>query len=79
MRRYRYTGDVGLGEHHKGAELIAEQAELDMVPGTVVAVCGHDDERDLVLVEWTDKQGTPRITSLVPDNFDRHFVLEGSL
>jgi hypothetical protein len=39
-------------------------------PSTVV---GHDEDRDLILVEWTDLQGNPRITSVEPDTLAERF------
>lgn len=56
-----------LAEHH------AAMHALDLHPGTEVTVAGHDADRDLVLVEWTDAQGDPRITSVEPADFHAHF------
>jgi hypothetical protein len=70
---YRLTGEDGLGQAARIADpdvpeaqnlMRSDMAELDMPPGTRVAVAGHDDERGLVLVEWEDRQGTARITSV---------------
>jgi hypothetical protein len=46
---------------------------LDKAPGNEVTVAGHDEERNLMLVNWTDLQGNPRTTSVEPDVFDRDF------
>lgn len=56
------------------AEVRRAHARQDMQPGTEVKVCGHDDDRDLILVEWTDSEGTPRITSVEPGQFNDHFT-----
>jgi hypothetical protein len=77
---YRHRADTGLAARARVADpdvsddLPAEMVDLDMHPDTTVKVCGYDDDRDLVLVEWTDLSGTPRITSIEPDDFDQHFV-----
>lgn len=56
------------------AGLHRDMHELDMHPGTEVTAYDYDRDRDLVLVEWTDRVGTPRITSVVPDRFAEHFT-----
>jgi hypothetical protein len=77
--RYTFAGDVGLAAAAREADsnvddhLTAEHAELDLTPGTAVTVCGYDDERDLVLVEWTDVKETPRVTSIDPAMFELQF------
>jgi hypothetical protein len=55
-------------------------ADLDMPHGTVVTVATDDDgnevrdgDRDLEIVEWTDRQGNPRRTSVHPEFFAEHF------
>ena len=76
---YRYKADAGLAARARVADpdvsddLPAEMRDLDMEPGTEVEVAGHDEERDLVLVNWTDANGTPRTTSLPPDTFAADF------
>ena len=53
---YRYKADAGLAARARVADpdvsddLPAEMRDLDMAPGTEVEVAGHDEERDLVLV-----------------------------
>lgn len=47
--------------------------DLDLHHGTEVTHAGHDDERDLVLVEWTDQHGDHRVTSLTPAVFAEFF------
>ncbi len=74
--RYVYNGDTGLGAAVND-RLHPEMVELDLVPGTAVEVSGMDEERGLVLVEWTDRAGTPRITSIEPDQFGAQFTREG--
>lgn len=70
--RYRYAHTVGLGAHH--AELSAEMTELDMAPGTEVIVHDVDQERGgLVLLEWVDRPGNPRMTSVDPQLFGQLF------
>lgn len=71
--RHRFQADAGLAALHVDS-LPAEMAELDLHPGTTVTVVGHDEGRGLLLVEWTDRAGNPRITSVEPDVFDEHFV-----
>lgn len=79
---YRLAADAGLGAAARDADpdqagpLPTEQAVLDLQPGTTVVVAGHDPDRDLVLVEWTDGQGNPRITSIGPGAFARDFEKE---
>lgn len=51
-----------------------DMVQLDLSPGTDVKVIGHDDERDLVLIEWTDQLGNPRITSIEPAEFSKSFA-----
>jgi hypothetical protein len=72
---YRHDARAGLGVRAAGS-LSGEMADLDMTPGVLVTVVGYDDDRGLVLVEWTDGQGNPRITSVDPDDFDANFVKE---
>ena len=49
------------------------RAALDMHPGMPVTVAGHDDDRDLVLVNWVDGQDNPRTTSIDPRVFADQF------
>lgn len=78
--RYRHTAEQGLAARARVADpdvsddLPAEMVDLDMHPDTTVTVAGYDDERDLVLVEWTDLQGNPRTTSVEPAQFAVNFV-----
>lgn len=51
------------------------RAALDMPPGQLVTVAGHDDDRDLILVEWSDGD-TPRVTSIEPATFAQHFTAQ---
>lgn len=77
---YRHAAEQGLAARARVAdvgvsdELSSEMTELDLQPGTEVTVAGYDDQRGLVLVEWTDAQGNPRITSVTPDDFAANFV-----
>lgn len=71
--KYTYTGEKGLGAAHAERDLPAEMADLDLAPGTEVTYDGYDNDRDLVLLEWTDAQGTPRRTSVEPDHFSSMF------
>lgn len=48
-------------------------AGLDMHHGTTVELHGQDEDSGLVLVDWTDKFGNPRRTSIDPDFFGEHF------
>jgi hypothetical protein len=76
---HRYKAAVGLGARARVAdpnlsdELPTEMRSLDMAPGTEVTVAGHDEERDLVLVNWTDSQGNPRTTSIELEVFAEDF------
>lgn len=79
MNRYRYRAAVGLAARARVAdpdlsdELPGEMHELDMAPGTEVTVAGHDEDRNLMLLDWVDRAGTPRTTSVEPHVFDRDF------
>jgi hypothetical protein len=76
---YTYSGSEGFGQAARRADPSVpdemsvvdgvNMAWLDMAPGTVVKVAGHDDDRDLVLLEWVDDAGTTRITSVTEDQF----------
>jgi chitodextrinase len=77
---YVYSADAGLAARARVAdpglsdELPTEMAALDLAPGTAVTVAGYDKDRDLVLVDWTDGEGTSRTTSVEPDVFTEHFT-----
>jgi hypothetical protein len=77
--RYRYHADAGLAARARVADpdvddvLPAEMHNLDLHPDTEVTVFWHDEDRDLVLVNWTDLQGNPRTTSVEPATFAEHF------
>lgn len=76
--RYQYSHTIGLAEHHASGALSAEMAELDLHPGTEVTVHDVDVERGgLVLVEWADRGGNPRITSVDPELFEWAFTPTG--
>ena len=73
---HKYAHDKGFGEHHAaedGRELPAEMRDLDMAPGTEVEHVGTDEDRNLVIVAWTDTAGDARRTSIGPDFFVSHF------
>lgn len=72
--KYSYDGEKGLGAQHAPRDLSSEMHDLDLHPGTEVKVCGYDDDRDLVLVEWVDMQGTMRITSVEPTRLEADFT-----
>lgn len=80
---YRHAADTGLGADARDADadlvgaLPTEMAELDLHPGVEVTVEGYDDDRDLVLVSWTDGAGNPRITSVEPADFAERFEKVG--
>jgi hypothetical protein len=75
----RFTADTGLGAQARvddpdvSDDLPAEMVDLDLHPDTTVTIVGHDEDRDLVLVEWTDLQGNPRITSVQPNVLAERF------
>lgn len=79
---YRHAAEQGLAARARVADpavsddLSSEMADLDLHPDTTVVVAGYDDDRGLVLLEWTDRQGNPRITSVDPDDFAADFVKE---
>lgn len=73
---HKYAHDKGFGEHHAteaGREIPAEMRDLDMAPGTEVEHDGTDEDRNLVIVAWTDKAGDARRTSVDPAFFVSHF------
>ena len=80
--RYRHTAEQGLAARARVADpdlddaLPSDMAQLDLPPDTVVEVVGFDDDRDLVLVSWTDGNGTDRITSLDEADFTDSFTEE---
>lgn len=80
---WTYTADAGLAARARVAdpdlsdELPAEMAALDLTPGTEVTVEGYDKDRDLVLVGWTDRNDTPRVTSVDPAEFAAQFTKAG--
>lgn len=77
---YTYGGEEGFGQTARRADPTVpnemavvdgvNMAWLDMPPGTEVKVAGHDDDRDLILVEWVDGAGTTRITSVTEEQFE---------
>jgi hypothetical protein len=74
--RYSHPEGKGFGQHHAEAgqrELPAEMRDLDMPPGTEVEHIATDDDRNLVVVAWTDRAGDARRTSVDPDFFVSHF------
>lgn len=71
-RRFGAEGYAPGGADHPDGP----RAALDMHPGTLVTLAGYDEDRDLVLVEWTDGQDNQRITSIPPASFDDDFVKE---
>jgi hypothetical protein len=80
--RYRYAASTGLAAQARiadpdvGDELASEMQELDMHPDTVVTVRDYDLVRDLIVVEWADRSGNPRMTSIEADQFDDQFTQE---
>jgi hypothetical protein len=71
--KHTFDAPDALGAMHS-RDQSQDMAELDLKPGTEVKVAGYDDDRNLVLVEWTDAQGNPRVTSVEPAQFDDHFT-----
>ena len=76
---YVFGADQALGAQHLDdpADQPRDMRELDLQPGTEVTALGFDGGRGLALIEWVDKAGTPRITSVEPDHFTRHFTRKG--
>jgi len=71
--QYAYRGEFGLAATHVEGDLLAEMAELDLKPDTPVVVHDFDADRNMVLVEWTDISGNPRITSIPLGEFEQTF------
>jgi hypothetical protein len=72
--RYRHDSQLGLALRLVGDDMSPDMRALDMPPGAEVTVLDHDADRDLVLVEWVDAHGNPRITSIEPSVFAEHFT-----
>jgi hypothetical protein len=81
-QKVTFKGKEGLGQAGRIAdpdvpeernELRSEMAEMDLMPGTKVEVIGVDEDRDLVLIGWTDSLGNARITSITEDDFRSNF------
>ena len=81
-----FKGQFGLGQGARNnvpdvpadrTKLRGDMADLDMAPDTAVTVAGYDDDRDLVLLAWTDSAGTPRITSVTEQDYASQFQKEG--
>jgi hypothetical protein len=76
---FTYSAGVGLAARARVADpdvddgLAGDMAELDLTPGTEVTIVGCDEERDMVLLDWTDAQGNPRTTSVTSAVFDECF------
>jgi hypothetical protein len=47
--------------------------DLDMHHGTEVTYVGRDEDQGLELVEWTDRCGDARRTSVTPEQFSQFF------
>jgi len=80
--RYAYRADAALGLAARIADPDVdnnqhpEMAELDMPAGTLATVDGFDTDRQLVLLAWTDRAGTPRITSVSVETLNDVFAKE---
>lgn len=74
---YLYAAPQGLAELHVEGPLHPEMRDLDLRPDTPVKVVAVDDDRGLVLVEWVDASGNPRITSVEPGLLGEHFIPGG--
>jgi hypothetical protein len=77
---YQYSGEHGLAQAARIAdpsvpnELPAEMHELDLPPQTRVTVADIDEDRDLVIVEWVDRSGNQRRTSIDQNVFATDFT-----
>jgi hypothetical protein len=73
----RAVADVMNPTDEQRAELDAflsrTMEDLDMAHGTEVEHTGRDEGRNLEIVEWSDKHGDPRRTSIEPDFFAANF------
>lgn len=65
--------DPGVPLEHLLPEHRVSMADLDLQHGTEVAHEGSDSERGLEIVSWTDSQGTPRRTTVTPEQFSEFF------
>jgi hypothetical protein len=78
--RYRYAASTGLAAQARLADpdvpddLPAEMHELDLHGQTQVTVADVDEDRDLVIVEWVDRSGNQRRTSIDQDVFATDFT-----
>lgn len=71
---FRYSHELGFGEAARGEALDEDMALLDMPPGTEVQVIAYDDDSGWPLVQWADRSGNARITTIDPEVFDSDFV-----
>ena len=77
---YQYTAGQGLAARARlddpdvPDDLPAEMRELDLPPLTRVTVADVDTGRDLVIVEWVDRSGNQRRTSIDQDVFATDFT-----
>lgn len=70
---YDHPDNKGYGEHHLGQPLTTEMAELDITDGTNVVLIAEDEDSGWPIVQWTDKVGIDRITTVDPDLFGQFF------
>jgi hypothetical protein len=82
-RSAAWSGVGGEVQPPRGSELT--MADLDMPDGTIVELAANDDpddpaevaydhERDLHLVDWVDRHGNTRRTSITPEFFSEYFT-----
>jgi hypothetical protein len=75
-RKYTYNHEEGhgFGRHHAGEDLLAEMRELDLHSGEEVKVLEFDADSGWPIVQWTDRTGQSRHTTVDPEFFTEHFT-----
>lgn len=63
---FTHPTEQGLGEHVREGEQTAEMRELDLGHGMVVRLLEFDRDSGWPLIEWTDRTGIGRITTIDP-------------
>jgi hypothetical protein len=72
-QRLYYIHPRGLGYAEMMAGKRFKHNNMDMFSGTLVTLLGYDEDSAWPMVEWMDKQGTIRITTIDPVIFAEYF------